>query len=112
METKTIEQILDDFLIVNQQVYSELASLEMTLEAIEIFIVPVERRMIVKIKEFKGNSYKTHQQERSLIMKDINFDNHVASTLPAGASLRRIDMRNLTPDKVEELLIDNQPTEM
>ena len=111
MEKKTVEQILEDFIQANQQVYSDLEALDLTLEAIEIVLVPIQRMMTVRIKEFSGNSLKEHRRERGLYMKSTDFDTHVRKTLPPGASLRHANMRNLNPDKVDKLLAENRTIE-
>ena len=103
-ETKTIDQILDQFLDVNQQTFTELEQLDKVIENVEIVLIPIERRYVVKIQEHVKNSIQVHQKHRSLEMKDVDFDQHIKNSIPSAAWLRQYDQRNLTPDTIERIL--------
>lgn len=104
----TIDQVLDKFLTVTQEVYTEAESLGLTFEAIEIAVVPIERRLFVRIKEFQKNSTVSHQKGCDLRMREVQFDEHVRSATPSGASLRFMD-RSLTPEGIERVLAQSVP---
>jgi hypothetical protein len=100
----TIEQILNEFLDVSQSVYSKLEQLDKVIENIEIILVPTERRLLARIREHQNNSVQTHQLDRNLVMKEVDFDKHMANQAPPGVRLRQYDQRNLNPQTIEKIL--------
>jgi len=108
----TLEQILEKFIEANQQVYSDLELLGLILDAIEVILIPTERRLLVRVREYKDNTLQTHQMDKSLVMKNDNLDVTLKRSLSHGAILRGTDMRNLDPVTLERILVDikdNQP---
>ena len=107
----TIDDILEEFLVVNQSTFDKLMSLNLTLEAVEVTIVPIERRMCVRIKEFAGNTIKPHQKDRPLMMQNVSFDDHMKKYIPIGTRMKMADMTHLTPEILEEILSRHEPIE-
>ena len=97
--TITTNDILEQFLTENQRIYSELETLGLTLEAIEVIIVPIERRISVRIKEFNKSSMITHQKGCELRMKEVQFDDRT----PRGY-VKWDDLRTFTPETLDEIL--------
>jgi len=104
----TIQQITSRFAEVSQEVWAELEQLDLTIEAVEIFVIPIERRIHVVIKEHKNNSLIAHQADKSLVMKDISFYESVKQQLPPGSRINYMNMRNLTPEVVEQVLVEKE----
>jgi hypothetical protein len=104
MDEKDVDVILSRFIETNQQLYTELEALGLTFEAVEVIMVPIERRIFAKARELKGNGLKEHRIERPLYMKDTGFDEHIRKTLPPGAMLRYVDMNNLDAETIERIL--------
>ena len=103
-KTLNIEQILIEFLQVNQDTYSKLEQLDKVVESVEIVIVPIERRMFVRVREHVNNSLQIHQKDQNLVMREINFDTHLKNTMSPGARMRYADARNLDPQTIEKIL--------
>jgi hypothetical protein len=108
MSDITIEGILNEFLETTQGIYSKLEQLDKVIENVEIIVVPIERRVFVRVREHHDNSVQTHQLERHLVMKGIDFDKHIKSNTPPGVQLRQYDQRNLTPQTIEKILANAQ----
>ena len=103
-QTVTIDDILEKLLKINQEVFSELATLNLTLEVVEVVMVPIERRMVARIKEYKGNALKSHQKDSPLIMHDASFEEYINKHLPMSARMRLADTTHLMPEDVENIL--------
>jgi hypothetical protein len=108
MSDITINDILEEFLAANQKIYTKLESLNLTLESVEIIMVPTERRQFVRVKEFAKNSLQTHQKERPLAMQSVDFDKHMKRHSPPGVQLRQYDQRNLDAQTIKQILGDSQ----
>jgi len=108
METnkETIEQVLDRFIEVNQSVFTELEETGATIESVEVILIPVERRLLVRMREYKNNGLQTHQLDKSLVMKNVDFDASLKRQLSPSAVLRGTNMRNLDPATLEKVLAD------
>jgi len=100
----SIDQILDKFLTASQEIYTEAESLGLTLESIEVVVIPIERRCFVRVKEFQTNSLQSHFKECDLRMQEVKFDEHVRRTAPTGISSRFLNTRALTPEIIEKTL--------
>ena len=103
-ETLNIEQILTEFLQVNQDTYSKLEQLDKVVESVEIVIVPIERRIFVRVREHVNNSLQVHQKDQNLVMREIDFDTHLKNTMSPGVKMRYADTRNLDPQTIEKIL--------
>jgi len=99
-----INQIMQEFLDANQEVFHKLETLGKTLESVECILVPIEGRQFVKIREFDKNTLQIHHKEQPLSMIPIDFDQHVQRSIPFSVKMRTIDTRNLDPETVEQLL--------
>jgi len=109
-----IEQILNRFLDVNQEVFNEVEELDLTTESVEVILSPLERRIMVRLRGYKNNTLQTYRADKNLVMKNVDFDANLKRQLSPGAILRGTDMRNLDPQTLEKVLTDienNQPTE-
>jgi len=100
----TLENVLQEFVHVNQQAFHALETLGLVLDCVEIILVPTERRMIVRVKEYAGNSLKTHQVESSLKMTAVNVEDVLAKNASPGISIRHVDARNLTHELIDKII--------
>lgn len=107
-----IDDVLDDFIRVNQEVFNKLATLKMTLESVAITLVPIERRMVVMIKEYAGNALKPYRKGASLGMPDIDFDEHINKYIAIDTRMRMADFQNLDANTIGEILDNNTPQEI
>ena len=103
-EAFTLNDILNEFLDTNQALWTKLEQLGLTMESIEVLMIPVERRMLIRCKEYRNNSLQTHQIDRGLVMQDVDFDTSVRQKLPSGAILRGANFNSLTPEALEKIL--------
>ena len=90
-QTVTIDDILDEFITKNQEVFDKLVSLNLILEAVEITLVPIEHSMSVRIREYKGNALKTHHKNSPLMTREMSFDDYIQRHLPASVRMRMVD---------------------
>ena len=105
-ETFTLNDILNEFLDANQALWTKLEQLGLTMESVEILMIPVERRMLIRCKEYRNNSLQTHQIDRGLVMQEVDFDASIRQKLPPGTILRGVNFNNLTPEVLGRVLTD------
>jgi len=99
-----LDNIFEQFFEVNQSIFSQLEQTKRVIESVEIMLLPMEKRISIRINEHAKNTFKPHQQERPLVTQDVDFYNRIKSHLPPGAMLRHIDPTNIDPVQLTEIL--------
>jgi len=102
------EQLLGRLVDVGQSVFTELESIGSQVAVLELVVSPTSRQIYVMLQEIDKHTVKKYPASRPLIMKEVSFEEHLNAHLPPGARMRGVDMTNLDPQTIENMLGPNK----